>query len=430
MSTDSPGRTLILGASAVLFCACGGLRANGVKVIRNPYAHVDWSSDRALKAQLHEHVGDGPAPLQRMDDAGYDIVPLMQYSGVTSRRIAWHERHWPPERFLPEGFQSKLKHIKLFYPSAEEVGFMHLLSPFLTTYIAKWDPKSHERRESWHYSSTQQAIDLIRSHGGLPFIAHPWKEPKHYAHLHGFSGMELYNAYCRNAFQIGKTRRDENEKLVRSWDSVLLRDPSIVGIAVNDWFGPGTFGFPGADPRVTADTRDSGKVIVLMKQISLEAFRAALSSGAVLAVKDLGKVKDHFPRVRAINVNEQAIRIEATDPAAEVHWFVDGKALPQHGVELSLSTLTSGSRYARAEIVGRDGSTVYTQAFALGPTKTDTRDRRSSAEAITRAYSRSSPPLLHAGLEPGADRWISSATSMYSRDEGSQQQDARWRGAD
>lgn len=336
--------------------------AAAVEVIRNPYERVDWARDLRLKTALHEHVRNYPEALKGMDRAGYHVVPLMHYSGVVAKSYTWRERYWPPERVLPPELFGELKNIKLFFSSAEEIGHHHMTSPLLTTYIAKWDPKHFEHRESWHYDSTQQAIDLIQRLGGLAFLAHPWDRPKDYDRLRRFTGMEMYNAYCRHKFQTGEHDHDRNARLLSNWDRVLLQRPSVVGIAVNDWFGPWR------DRKVTGtsrDTYDSGKVIVLAKEPTLDAFRAALSGGAVLAVMDLGTVKEQFPRVRAIDVDATAIRIElASGDGVQVHWIADGARLEHAGSELPLAMLSSETRYVRAEIVGANGSTTYTQAFA------------------------------------------------------------------
>jgi hypothetical protein len=336
-----------------------------VQVARNPYAGVNWSHDLRLKTALHDHVEDRPAYLKRMDAAGYHAVPIMHYSGVTSLPYTWSERHWPAERVLPPELFAELNNIRLFFPSAEEVGYHHMTSPLLTTYIAKWEPEHYVRREAWHYGSTQEAIDLIQGLGGLAFIAHPWEQPRHYDRLRRFTGMEIYNAYCRHKFQTGEHEADRNPRLLSNWDRALLARPSVVGIAVNDWYGPWK------DRELigaSEDVYDSGKVIVLAREATLEAFRTALAGGAVLAVKDLGKVKDRFAEVRAITVDTTAIRIEL-EPGAEVeiHWIADGERLEHGAAELPLSLLASGARYVRAEIVDSDGSTTYTQAFALRP---------------------------------------------------------------
>lgn len=337
-------------------------RAPAMHVVRNPYADVDWAHTLRLKTALHDHVRDKPEYLLRMDAAGYDAVPLMHYSGVASQDRIWRERHWPPVSFLPPELFAQLKSIKLLYPSAEEVGFDHITSPFLTTYIAKWEEGYYVRREPWHYGSSQEAIDLINRFGGLAFIAHPWAQPQAYTALHGFAGMELYNAYCRAKFQQGEIPTDCNENLLRSWDHVLHDRPWVVGVAVNDWFGPWRDRNAEA---VGSDAWDSGKTIVLAASGTLSAFRTALEGGAVLAVKDLGEIDDRFPTVRAIEVDAHAIRIDL-DPerGGSVHWVADGQPLPRPGPRLELP-LDKPARYVRAEIIGADGSTTYTQAFAL-----------------------------------------------------------------
>jgi hypothetical protein len=354
----------VLVALGATSCAksCGGCTAANVRLTRNPYARVDWAHDQRLKTQLHEHIRDNPDFLKRMDDAGYNAVALMHYSGVASRDYPWRERHWPPERFVPAEVLATLKNIKVFFPNAEEVGFQHLLSPFLTTYIAKWQKSLYPRREPWHYDSMQEAIDLIRKYGGLPFIAHPWKKPAYYAKLRNFTGMELYNAYCRQKFQTHQQARDKNENLMRSWDRVLLDNPAVVGIAVNDWFGPWN-----PEPGISPDVRDSGKIIVFAKRATLADLRKGLESGAVLAIKDLGSVKGQFPQLHAIHADQTSIRIElAPKPAAKVRWIADGKPLSRAGPELPLTAIARGTHYVRAEIIGADGSTVYTQAFGFG----------------------------------------------------------------
>lgn len=336
-----------------------------VRVARNPYADVDFQRALRLKTALHEHVRDRPEYILRMDAAGYDAVPIMHYSGIASDERFWHERRWPPERVLPPDLFEQLRNIKLFFPSAEEVGFDHMTSPFLTTYIAKWEEGYYEQREPWHYGSTQEAIDLIVEHGGLAFIAHPWEQPNEYTKLRGFRGMELYNAYCRAKFQLGEFSNDCNEDLMRSWDRVLRSRPSVVGIAVNDWFGP----FRDRPPEIAdSDVWDSGKTIVLADAPTLPAFRDALERGAVLAVKDLGVIDDAYPELREIRVGEREIHIElAEERDGVVRWIADGKVVATNAPALALSRLARGTRYVRAEIENAEGSTVYTQAFVLEP---------------------------------------------------------------
>ncbi len=333
-----------------------------MRVSRNPYAPVDGERDLRLKTAMHDHVRAKPAYLKRMDAAGYDAVPLMHYSGVASLQHPWRERRWPPEQYLPQELFAELRHIKVFYPNAEEIGFDHVTSPFLTTYIAVWEEGHYARREPWHYGSTQEAIDLIRAFGGLAFVAHPWEPPEVYTTLKRFDGMELYNAYCRQKFLDGTSSSDCNTVLLRNWDHVLRRRPEVVGIAVNDWYGP----WIDPNPKVAPETRDSGKVLVLAKAATLAGLRAGITAGAVLAVKDLGARKDRYPDVRAIRVDARAITI-ALDPrrGGEVHWIANGEHLDEEGPVLPLTALDPEHRYVRAEIVGRDGSTVYTQAFAL-----------------------------------------------------------------
>ena len=108
------------------------------------------------------------------------------------------------------------------------------------------------------------------------------------------------------------------------------------------------------------------------KSATIAGLRTGLQAGAVIAVKDLGARKDRYPDVRAIRVDARSIEIALDrERGGEVHWIANGKRLDANGPALPLTALDAEHRYVRAEIVGRDGSTSYTQAFALEPvTKT------------------------------------------------------------
>ncbi len=110
-----------------------------LRVYHNPYAEVDWQHDFRLKTQLHDHVGVSPDRIVAYDSAGYDVVSLMTYSGVASLSYSWHLRHWPPDAWLPSSVLGSLHNIKFFIPNGEEVGYCHLTSALMTTYIAKFE---------------------------------------------------------------------------------------------------------------------------------------------------------------------------------------------------------------------------------------------------------------------------------------------------
>ncbi len=324
--------------------------------LRNPYREVDWRSVQRVKTQFHDHITNQQR-LTAYDRAGYQAVSLFNYSGDPEHDSGWRERRWPPREWLSKEFRDSLQNIVLFFPNAEEVGFQHMTSPFLQRYVERWIPEPEAIRQTYHYASGQGLIDLIHRWGGMAFLAHPWEEPSRYADLEGYDAVEVYNAYARS-----KGRADRERRLVEFWDRRLEENPELLGVAVNDWFGPF---FDELDrnhrPRPDATLLDSGKTIVLVSELTPAAFREAVRRGAMFAIKDLGKVKDRYPRIEAVVVDRDTIRLETRET---VRWIANGVRVGV-GKALAWRQLPMHARYVRAEVSNAEGSVVFTQPFAL-----------------------------------------------------------------
>jgi hypothetical protein len=345
-----------------------------MRIHHDPYAEVDWTNDLRLKAQHHDHVVSNLAAIPAYDAAGYDVLALMDYSGAPSAAYAYKERTWPPERFVSPGVLAALVNIKFFIPGAEEVGIetRHLTSPFLTTYIegmasagsqsasAASAPTTAATVPAAKYGSLKQLVAAVRDLGGLPCIAHPFNYD--FDELDGLLCVEMYSAFAEAAkIDMPGTwlhTRDGNAMLLAAWDHALQRNQRVLGIAVNDHFGPQRRG-----GRVPNEVLDSGKIVVLAKAATPAAYRNALERGAFFAVRDMGRVKNQFPEVFRISVEETFASIEST---GNVTWKTGGNTVSTGSVIL-YSDLPPDSRYVRAEIAGLDGSVVYTQAFAVRP---------------------------------------------------------------
>lgn len=329
-----------------------------LRIYSSPYASVDWAGDVRLKAQHHDHIATRSiSRLVAYDNAGYDVVSLMDYSGNRKLSSALATRAWPPEDWVPSTILSQLTSIRVFLPNAEEVGVeRHATSPFLTTYIEGAVPGV--TKESWQYESLSEMFAVIRANGGFPCVAHPWHDE--YVDLQGTFCAEIYTAYAEAQRLLGRdgyVTWDRNESLLRNWDQALQRSESIFGIAVNDHYGPYV-----TDETLSA-VRDSGKIIVLAKAATAEEYRTAFERGAFFAIRDRGVVKDSYPQVLRIVVTEDSVTID-TDGA--VRWITGGAVIAV-GATLPYSSLLPNSRYLRAEIQGADDSTVYTQAFVVRP---------------------------------------------------------------
>ena len=343
------------------------------RVYADPYREVQWQTVLRLRTQLHDHSGIDTVRIKANDRAGYHVLGLQQYSGVPSLPYTVRQRLWPPERVLPPSFRDRLTNIQRLIPNAEEVGRDHLTSPLMEAYIEKWESSGGQPEPGRHYSSTQEAISLIRAHGGIAFLAHPWQPPSVYQGLNGYTGMEIYNAYgaVKRREGVVAGNPDLNGALMELWDGFLSRGLRVYGIAVNDHYGPDS-GLKLDDP-----LRDSGKTIVYAADTTLEAFRTALAGGAFVAVQDMGIPKNQYPDIRAIRAVDSQISIE-TD--GNVTWISQGTVIAS-GPVLEVASLRT--RYVRAEIRGDDGSVVYTQPFSLSPIgdidgdgDVDGRDRR------------------------------------------------------
>jgi hypothetical protein len=146
--------------------------------------------------------------------------------------------------------------------------------------------------------------------------------------------------------------------LVTAWDRVLIANQRVLGIAVNDHFGP--YAAPGI---VSNRVRDSGKIVVLAKSATLAAYRSAFEAGSFLAVRDFGETKNRYPTVHSITVDNDYVFIETSH---EVTWIADGNVVGNDPL-LRYATLAGGIRYLRAEVYDSDASKVYTQAFTVRP---------------------------------------------------------------
>ncbi len=329
------------------------------RVAADPYAGVDWQGDIRLKAQFHDHVVTDAQKIAAYDRAGYDVVSLLHYSGAPHVGVAWTERHWPPEDWLPQKLLASLENIRFFIPGAEEVAQQHIISPFLTQYIEFWYPASTREKQPYHYETTNEAIKLIGSLGGLAILAHPLDCCRHLA---GYHATEIYSAHPAYQFWIGKEPTDGNASMLAFWDEKLLANPTLYGVAVNDWYGPG---HPEFLLSFSPTIMDSGKTIVISHEATPASFRQAVDVGAMFAVKDIGETKDQFPHIQSISVNADVITIDTTD---RVTWISNGQVVGS-GTLFDTSLLPPSARYLRAEIQNADGSTVYTQPWAIEPSR-------------------------------------------------------------
>lgn len=235
-----------------------------------------------------------------------------------------------------------------------------MTSPFLKTWIARWEPSQFDHRSAWHYDSPQRCLDVIQRFGGLPIVAHPTNDSEFYLGLQNVGAIEIYNASFRFHFLEGKFSQDKNLHFRAVWDDLLTHKSSrIFGYAVNDWYGPFNKEVAVSHP----DVFDSGKTLVLIPAFTLDHYRTSLERGAFFAIQDNGDEKGHYPKIEKIEVQPGSIEVKVD--SATVNWFFAG-VLIDTGPVLELSYLPSNMNYVRAE-VSNPNTTVYVQPFSFQP---------------------------------------------------------------
>lgn len=347
------------GSTPAAQASAAPTRTAALRIYHSPYADVTWSLAQRLKAQHHDHVGFSESKIRAYDQAGYNVVALLDYSGNPLMPQALRRRLWPPRDVLRDSFVASLGTLQLFIPGAEEVSdeISHVTSPFLTQYIQRWNPAAGPKQAD-EYETTTEMRELITAKDGVPVLAHPWHETIEPAWAAKFKAMEMYSAFAAVFYRKPVTefmKTDRNAVMLAAWDKALALNSGLVGIAVNDHFGP----LP--DFAIDDDLRDSGKIIVLADGNSLEAYRRAFERGAVLAIKDVGTIKDRYPTVSRIVSTSADVSI---DTDGQVRWIAMGQVVGT-GPRMLVSGLSPGTTYLRAEVRNADGSVVFTQAFAI-----------------------------------------------------------------
>lgn len=341
----------------------------------NPYEDVDFSAHARLLGQHHDHAGVTQSRLLAYDAAGYNVLGLQDYSGNPRLSYAWTQRRWPPDQWLPKGFVAQLKNIEIFLPNSEEVGIpeFHATSSFARTYIES-AANPDQPREPWQYKTNTEMLQLIRAGGGVPCLAHPFEPLVDTNYYSRIPCVEIYSAYSEGLKEQGNpyfTAVDRRRVMLENWDRLLRENPRVLGIAVNDHFGPDSPPFQ----KVSRRARDSGKVQVFVHEATLPAYENAFRRGAFFAIVDHGDTKGEFPFVRDIVVRQDGIFI---DTDASVRWITNFGPVAQ-GNLLALGSLPDRTTYARAEISNAAG-TVYTQAFTIVPSRASINDDLKDAD--------------------------------------------------
>lgn len=357
------------------------------RVVRNPYAAVDWANVRQFKAQLHAHTtnSDGARPPAEVVDLfrqwGYDILAITDhdYDIETTDQAGRHPDQktptWPWTSFDRDPIKLGMLAVKGLEPSNTD-HFVQLHADFwteddLNVETDPGDPESTLYR--MHRKDLDWMIGTVGERDGIADIAHPGRNDRstefYLQRFIDFTHVVGIDAYNRDNRYPGDP---EAEPPVPSdlerWDNILTeartqgRDLPIWGWSVDDYH------IPALDLSTCYQTH-------LMAELTVEAFRASAESGAFFSTWDTHALGDptrhvHFgvrgwtaaPIFDRVTVGLTEIRVEVRQ-AETVQWISDGE-LVATGTSLPLDTAGLGG-YARAQAVAADGAITHTQPFYL-----------------------------------------------------------------
>ncbi|MGH7145571.1 MAG: CehA/McbA family metallohydrolase [Planctomycetota bacterium] len=291
--------------------------------LTNPYA---LQGGRWLRGNLHTHTNrsDGSEEPQSVVDAyrklGYDFLMLSDHDKITP----------------PQG----LKAGRMLLISGNEISAR---GPHMLHIDAKtWVEPSADR---------QTAIDAALHDGGLVVLNHPnWEA--NYDHcsletlrrLHGFVGMEIYNAVCEFL--------DGSAYALDKWDRIQDPEHPVWGFANDDSHRLHHIGL--------------GWNMVLAKSPTKAAILAALRAGRFYASTGV--------RIAKIAVKGSRLTVQTADATRLAVFGGKGRLLArQDGRSITFDAAAVNLPFIRVECYGAGGRCAWTQPFFVRGGDTDRR---------------------------------------------------------
>ena len=435
---------VVLSVLMVFTMGISAFAAETDYAISNPYADVDWETYNAYKADLHSHTNasDGNDTTKEMAERHYELgFDIYAQSDHGTVNYSWTEANsYDPTikliMMIKEGksaiemlqangtaangntytvetingddyYTQAGGHTMMRVPFANEQNPTSLNNAHVNTWFVDY---GHGRLGGTSdYASVISAVDEL---GGVSVINHPGEYTN--------ARDEVYTADAYNkdnstyAYYIDK------------FENILLANDSCLGIDINSkgdsrtrfdrklWdtmltdlapAGRNVFAIASTDAH-NLDIVDSGYVMAMMPELTSDALKTALTSGAFFAqscycgnydellaysagllasddaaaqalgakmkaVTDLGidnkyRFEENATCVtfNSISVDDAADTITLdTNDALYIRWISDGKVVAE-GNTIDLDECENVGSYVRAEIIS-EGAVTYTQAFLL-----------------------------------------------------------------
>jgi len=295
--------------------------------IINPYAGIDWATDRPYKANVHTHTtnSDGLLAPAAVIDAykalNYDVLALTDHNGVS---FPWTAYDRDPDE------------INMVAIAGNELSFGHHIVSLFSSYTSTSAVETTLLAE-------------VGAVGGIAFFAHPGRysfHPEWYA--------AHYRAYPHCLGQEIHNQGDRYPGDRATWDAVLtLLMPSrpVWGFSTDDAHQPSEIG--------------RNRIYLWMKSLSTSNVYKALCHGAFYSTYSSSSTQTP-PALTGVFVNESVgtITIQGTG-YTEVRWISRGVCVST-GETIAVTRTPGVASYVRAELHGPEGI-AYSNPFGLLP---------------------------------------------------------------
>ena len=334
------------------------------RVLRNPYAGVDWSDHGRFKASMHAHTSesDGTQAPDEVIDAHhakrYDILALTDHDADPVMPAFRRGSTWPWKAYgrdpdelgmqAVEGHEfSLIDHVNGYWPGI-------------------W---TEEQLQDGTYErfgeDLRWIVEQIGAHGGLAQINHPGRYDRSLADY-----LDLFDAFhghlhAIEVFNQGDRCPDDRHR----WD-LLLTAMRRAGNHYPLWGSS-------VDDSHRASHIGRNYHVYLLPDNTEAALRDAMATGAYWFVHDPHGASDHrhdngeaafwtaAPLIERIDVTASAIRIDAAQYDT-ITWITDEGRHVHDGDRLALRDDHLGV-YVRAVLTGHGGAATYTQPIYLDP---------------------------------------------------------------
>ncbi|MCA1803057.1 MAG: hypothetical protein LC662_11410 [Rhodothermaceae bacterium] len=368
-----------------------------IKVIKNPYAGIDWERVNQYMANFHAHTvnSDGrvePDHLINMyADAGYSILAISDHDLYYITRPGESdpgpttETTWPWTRWIDEQpsqiWDYSGMETSAFYPDLGDGGMLAIRANELTQH-----PHIISLFNDCGFAESNQTdnsrLDCIESKNGLGYYAHPplYMPPEKWSNVLGNSFEKAAAHFADHIIRYPGNLGIElpsfvQDEAVKLFDKILMahyRDHDI-------------FAHGGDDTHETYVKQNADYTIVLAEELTEEAVRHALQNGQTI----VGSRTQYPPIINRIEVDSASSRIivDILDPRLELIRPTEGSIAGnppefEWGSKIQITWFKNGQEYAtgnsidysgfteetvlRFEFVSGD-ETFYSQAFYIAP---------------------------------------------------------------